>query len=69
MPERRLHRVRAGYRGNQPATWARERPHYPFHSRWLIVKARWAQRSYVHGFGGRRSWRDLWADLIYLLKG
>lgn len=32
--------------------------HFPLRNRWLIVKAR-----------TRVSWREVWTDLVYLLRG
>jgi hypothetical protein len=43
--------------GRKP--WARRhQARFPFRSRWLIVKLR-----------SRGRWREVWYDLIYLLRG
>jgi len=36
----------------------RRAAHWPLRNRWLIVKAR-----------EDRSWREVWADLVYLVRG
>lgn len=47
----------------------RQRAHFPFRNRWLIVKVRFDRRAYVHRLGWRGAWREVWQDLIYLVRG